>query len=232
MKSTSKTKVIAYVRVSTEEMATNGVSLDAQRAKLEQYADLYDMEIVEVVVDAGVSAKTTKRPGLTAALAALDAGKAEGLLVCKLDRLTRSVRDLADLLEGWFGTRFALHSLGERVDTSSAAGRMILNIMTTFAQFEREQLAERTSTALRYRQSQGQHLGGVPYGYEMIEGKLAAVEAELAIVDRIIAERDAGNTWQSIADILNSSGIPTKRGSKWAPASIRNTYLSGKKAVA
>lgn len=213
--STSKTRAVAYIRVSTEEMATNGVSLDAQRAKLEQYADLYDIELVEVFVDAGISAKNLNRPGLTAALAALDAGQAEGLLVCKLDRLTRSVRDLADLLEGWFGTRYALHSLSERVDTSSAAGRMILNIMTTFAQFEREQLGERTSAALQHLKAQGQHVGAPGLGFEMVDGKLNVLDAEQETVNRIAELHASGLVLRDIAATLTAEGRQTKRGGQW-----------------
>lgn len=95
----TRTRTIAYVRVSTDKQAEKGVSLEAQRAKLAAYADLYDLDVVEVVVDAGVSAKTLQRPGLTRALDMLRKGAADALLVVKLDRLTRSVRDLGELVE-------------------------------------------------------------------------------------------------------------------------------------
>lgn len=100
-------KVIGYVRVSTEEQATQGVSLAAQEAKLRQYRELFGHDLVEVVNDGGQSAKTLNRPGLQSALAALKNGQADGLLVLKLDRLTRSVRDLGELLESYF-TKSAL----------------------------------------------------------------------------------------------------------------------------
>lgn len=214
-------KVIGYIRVSTDEQATAGVSLDAQRAKLEQYCALYDLELVDVVVDAGVSAKNLRREGLQSALAALDAGNADGLLVAKLDRLTRSVRDLADLLEGYFGTRFALLSVAEKVDTSSAAGRMILNIMATVSQWEREVIGERTSAALQHKLSKGEHVGAPALGWEMCEGKLQKLDAEQAVVDRILELRRAGCTLQVIADTLTAENVPTKRGGKWAPATVR-----------
>jgi DNA invertase Pin-like site-specific DNA recombinase len=88
------TKTIAYLRVSTDKQADRGVSLDAQRAKLRAYAELYEPELVDVIVDAGYSAKSLDRPGLQRALAMLKVGDVEGLLVVKLDRLTRSVVDL------------------------------------------------------------------------------------------------------------------------------------------
>ncbi len=97
--------VIGYCRVSTEEQAANGQSLDAQRAKVEGYAKLYDLELVGVIVDAGVSAKSLNRPGLQEALAKLRKGEAEGLVICKLDRLTRSVSDWQELIDGYFGEK-------------------------------------------------------------------------------------------------------------------------------
>lgn len=222
-------RVIGYIRVSTDEQAQGGVSLDAQRAKLEQYAELYDLDLVDIIVDAGVSAKNLHREGLRSALVALESGQAAGLLVAKLDRLTRSVRDLSDLLEKYFGTKYALLSVAEKVDTSSAAGRMILNIMATVSQWEREVIGERTSAALQHKIAQGQHVGSPALGFKMTEGQLEADQTELAIVDRILKLRAGGLTLQAIADTLNAEEIPTKRGGKWHPSTV--TYILGRKAA-
>ena len=129
------TKTVAYLRVSTDKQADKGLSLDAQRVKVAAYAELYDLDIVEVVVDAGVSAKTLDRPGLSRALTMLRTGKAEALLVVKLDRLTRSVRDLGDLVETYFApSKSALLSVSEQIDTRSAAGRLVLNVLAAVSQ--------------------------------------------------------------------------------------------------
>ena len=98
-------KVVGYIRVSTEEQVTSGQSLDSQRAKAIAYAGLYDLELIEIIEDAGVSAKTLKRPGLERALAMLASGKADGLLIVKLDRLTRSVADWQKLIDRHFGEK-------------------------------------------------------------------------------------------------------------------------------
>ena len=112
------TRTLAYIRVSTDKQADKGVSLDAQRAKVEAYASLYDLELAEMIVDAGFSAKTLDRPGLGRALEMLRKGQADALLVVKLDRLTRSVRDLGDLVEKYFANgKSALLSVGEQIDT-------------------------------------------------------------------------------------------------------------------
>ena len=97
--------MVGYIRVSTAEQAEDGVSLAAQRVKIEQYCALYDLTLVEVIDDAALSAKTLNRPGLQRALSMLRSGKADGLVVAKLDRLTRSVGDWQRLITGYFGDR-------------------------------------------------------------------------------------------------------------------------------
>lgn len=213
-------KVIGYIRVSTDEQAQGGHSLAAQRAKLEQYASLYDLELVAVIEDAGFSAKSTERPGLRQALSALDAGKAQGLVVCKLDRLTRSVRDLSDLLESHFGTKYALLSVAEKVDTSSAAGRMILNIMATVSQWEREVIGERTSAALQHKIANGEHVGAPALGFAVIDGELALVESEQETLRRIRELSAEGRTLRDVAAALAAEGRKTKRGGDWHPQTI------------
>ena len=99
-------------------------------------------ELVGIEVDAGLSAKTLDRPGLQSALSKLDAGEAQALIVLKLDRLTRRVADLDTLIERYFGSRFTLMSVSEQIDTSSAAGRLVLNVLTSVAQWERETTSE------------------------------------------------------------------------------------------
>ncbi len=142
-------RVILYARVSTEEQASAGVSLDAQAAKLTAYANLYELEPVETIVDAGESAKSLNRPGLQRALAMLRSGQVDGIVVLKLDRLTRSIADWQTLIDGYFSERAGkqLFSVCDSVDTRSASGRMVLNIMLTIAQWERETIGERTAQA-------------------------------------------------------------------------------------
>jgi DNA invertase Pin-like site-specific DNA recombinase len=114
---------------------------------VESYAALYDVELVAVEVDAGESAKSLQRPALDRTLATLRAGAAEALLVVKLDRLTRSVRDLCDLVDTYFRDgKLALMSVGEQVDTRSVAGRMVLNMLTVIGQWEREAIGLRRQT--------------------------------------------------------------------------------------
>lgn len=200
-------KVIAYVRVSTEEQASQGVSLAAQESKVRAYCDLYGHDLVEVVVDAGQSAKSLNRPGLQRALTALKAGEAHGLLVLKLDRLTRSVRDLGELLETYF-QKSALISIQEQCDTSSAAGRLVLNVMTSVAQWERETISERTSTALQFKKSQGVKLG-------------APALEDQATIQRARALKAEGLTLRAIAEALTQEGFKTLKGGRWEAMTVK-----------
>ena len=215
------TKAIGYIRVSTQEQATQGYSLDAQTAKLKAYASLYDIELIDIVVDAGVSAKSLKREGLQRVLTTLDNGGADAVLIFKLDRLTRSVKDWNVLIEKYF-TNHALLSVSDQIDTRTAAGRLCLNVLMSVAQWERETIGERTSTALQYKKSQGQHIGSVPYGYESIDKTLAVVESEAAAISLIQEMREQGAKLQAIADELNAQNITSKRGGKWYPSSVKN----------
>lgn len=194
------TRVVAYIRVSTEQQAAEGASLEAQRARLEAYAGAFGYEIVATEVDAGVSAKTLERPGLKAALTLLKEGLADGLLVVKLDRLTRNVRDLAELVDDYFKD-YALLSVHENVDTSTAAGRMVLNLLTTVAQWEREAAAERTAAVMQHLKATGKYTGGFPpFGYELDEDRnLRESVAEQALLISMREMRAAGTSLRTIA---------------------------------
>lgn len=170
-----RTRTIAYLRVSTDIQADRGQSLEAQRAKVRAYAELYDLDLVNILVDAGESAKSLERPELQLALARLKRGEADALLVVKLDRLTRSVADLGKLIDSHFGPNgAALLSVGEQIDTRSAAGRLVLNVLGSVAQWEREAIGERTSAVLQHKASIGELVGGVPYGQRVVPGSAPA----------------------------------------------------------
>lgn len=196
-----RTPVIAYVRVSTDQQAEEGYSLEAQSAKLSSYADAYDLEIVALEVDAGLSACSLKRPGLQRALAQLKDGRASGLLVVKLDRLTRNIRDLSDLVETYFKSGdCSLISVGEHIDTASASGRLVINILTVVSQWEREAIGERTSVVMQHMKANGQWTGGwPPFGYAAVDGALVEDAAEQEIIARVRALREQGMSLRRIA---------------------------------
>ena len=233
--SNTSTQVVGYIRVSTEGQAEGGVSLDAQRSKLVAYCTALDLELVAVEVDAGVSAKTLDRPALQRALAMLRDGAVDALLVVKLDRLTRSVRDLGELVETYFAAgRWALLSVADSIDTRSAAGRLVLNVLASVAQWEREATAERTRDALAHLRDSGVQLGGAALGWERAAGVdahgrrvVVAVPTEAETVARIMELRAAGRSLREIADAMDAEGRRPKTGARWHPTTINRVIARG-----
>lgn len=224
-----RTRVIAYVRVSSEGQAEDGVSLAAQRARVEAYALAMDLELVGVEEDAGYSAKTlVGRRGLERALKALEQERADGLLVAKLDRLTRSVRDLGHLVDRYFASHWSLLSVSDSIDTRTAAGRLILNVLTSVAQWEREATAERTREALAHLKAEGVKIGGEAFGWRRSDaldedGRRVIVfdDEEVATIVRICQLRASGASLRAIAIALNAEGRKTKRGGRWDATTVR-----------
>lgn len=198
------------------------MSLDAQRAKIDAYAALYDVELVEMIVDAGASAKTLDRPGLARALEMLRSGQADALVVVKLDRLTRSVRDLGELVSGPFAPgRAALLSVSEQIDTRSAAGRLVLNVLASVSRWEREAIGERTSAAMQHKKAAGEYIGGqAPYGFRIEQGRVVAVLREqevIATAGQLVAE---GRTLRAVACELAERGYVARRGRRFAAVQV------------
>ena len=218
------TKTIAYLRVSTDKQADHGVSLDAQRAKVEAYASLYDLELVDVAVDAGASAKTLDRPALAGALKRLATGEAEALLVVKLDRLTRSVVDLSALVERCNKQGWALLSVGEQVDTRTAAGRMVLNILATIGQWEREAIGERTAAALAHKKTKGERVGQIPYGWSLATDgvHLDPHHAEQEVIRLARELREAGLSLRKVGAALERKGLLPRTGKQWHAQTVKS----------
>lgn len=208
------TKAIAYLRVSTGKQVDNGLSLEAQRERVQAYAKLYDIELVDIIEDAGASAKTLDRHGLQQALAALKSKKADALIVTKLDRLTRSVGDLGYLVAHYFAEgQSALMSVGEQVDTRTATGRMVLNMIGTIAQWERETISERTKVVMQHKKAKGEYIGGqIPYGFQLVGKVLVPHAPEQSFIGKVKAWRAVGLSLRRIATKLANEGILNRIG--------------------
>jgi len=227
MPKTGPMTVVGYARVSTAEQAVEGVSLDAQHAKIRGYAALHDLDLVGIETDAGVSAKSLDRPALRTVLAMLDQGVAQGVVVTKLDRLSRSVADWNTLIEGYFGPSGAgqLFSVGDSIDTTKAAGRLVLNVLMSVAQWERETITERTCDARDHKRARGEAIGPPPFGSNVgPDGRtLEDNPAEAAVLAEIRQWHAEGWTFRAIARELNRLGVPTKRGAKgWSHPTVAN----------
>jgi len=214
---------LGYVRVSTEEQARDGISLDAQAAKISAYAEAKDLELRNIIRDEGVRGKDLKRDGIEQIVRACQAQEVGAVIVVKLDRLSRRTRDLLYLVEDVFQAHdIDLHSLQETVDTSSASGRFFLRIMGALAEMERELIGERTAAALAHLQANGQRLGAVPLGFrpDGPGGDLLPDSDELVVVENLLALWRRGWSYRRIAAHLNAEGANTKRGGRWHPSTV------------
>ena len=200
-----------------DKQADRGVSLDAQAEKIRAMAVVHNAELLDIIVDGGESAKSLQRPGMERLLALVDGKKVQAVIVAKLDRLTRSVKDLCELLERFERRGVALISVAESLDTSSAAGRLVLNIMTAVSQWEREAIGERTRDAMSHKRTNGERVGNIRFGYRLgTDGKhLEPDPAEQAVLQEIRRLRQGGHTMRGIAAALNHRTLRTRRGSAW-----------------
>ena len=151
------------------------------------------------------------------------ASQSEAVIVAKLDRLTRSVKDLCALLERFERKRVALVSVAESLDTGSAAGRLVINIMTAVSQWEREAIGERTRDAMSHKRRNGERVGNIAYGSRLAgdERHVEPDEGEQAVLARIRSLRQAKKTLRAIAAELNDSGFQTRRGTSWRHEHIK-----------
>jgi DNA invertase Pin-like site-specific DNA recombinase len=202
-------RVLAYVRVSTEEQADSGAGLDAQKSTILAEASRRGWEDrLDWVEDAGVSASTLNRPGMHAALERLSSGDASILVAARIDRLSRSILDFATLTdraerEGW-----SLVAIDAGLDQTTAAGKMMAGVLSVFAAYERDLIAERTRRALASRKRLNMPVSGL-----QIPADIRARMAQLRL---------QGSTYQEIADTMNGEGIPTARHGRWHPSTVFN----------
>lgn len=192
-------RVIGYVRVSTDRQAESGAGIEAQKAAIAQECDRRGLDLVRIVEEAASGKSLAKRPGLVGALNDLAEGQADVLMAAKLDRLSRSVKDFADIVDMGNRYRWSLIVLDVAVDTTTPAGEMLAGVMVQFAQFERRMIGVRTREALAVKRAQGVTLG-----------RPVLIEAETA--ERIGIMRAEGLSMGRIAETLNAEGVPTANG--------------------
>ena len=219
-------EIIGYLRVSTEGQAVEGVSLEAQEAKIRAWADLNDGTVAQVYEDAGLSgAKMASRPGLQAAIQHVCKTKG-ALVVYSLSRLARSTRDTLEISERLSKAGAELVSLSEKIDTTSASGKMIFRLLAVLAEFERDQVSERTRFAMSHLRAKGRRVSRyAPFGWDVSpDGRdLVQNKEDMKIVRRIGTLRKNGRTPVWIVNRLTDLAIPTKQGRDvWSPKVVRS----------
>ena len=222
-------KTAIYVRVSTEEQAQEGFSIRGQTEKLKNYALLKEWDIYDIYADEGLSGKNTvDRPAINRLIDDIKGNKINNVLVFKVDRLTRSIKNLMELVEIFDKYNCAFNSLTESIDTDTPSGRMFLKIIGIFAEFERENLITRVTLGLERKVKEGYGLsafGKTSYGYDRPKGeKVQTVNIiEAKIVEEIFnLYLKENKSMLQIAKILNDRKIPTKKNTgKWIASTIR-----------
>ncbi|PGM94515.1 recombinase family protein [Bacillus cereus] len=213
-------KCAIYRRVSTDMQAEKGSSLEAQKERLNAFAVSQGWEAANDYVDEGYSAKDMNRPALQRMLSDMRDKQFDIILVYKLDRLCRSVRDLNDMIKEFEICNVKFKSSTESLDTTTATGRMMINIIGTLAQWEREQTAERVSMIMNERSKKGLWNGGpMPYGYILKNDKVSIIEGEAKLVN-FCFNKAITHGAQAIARTLNEQGYRTRDGHKWIMRSI------------
>lgn len=196
--------MIGYLRVSTEEQANSGLGLEAQRETIQRYADAHGWDVIWYV-DEGLSARSLDRPQLQAALARVHVSPKRrdvgGIVVAKLDRLSRSVHDFSGILKLAAARKWAVVAIDLGVDTSTPTGKLVANVMMSVAEWEREVIGERTSAAMQAAKRQGRHMG-----------RVSALPQTTG--DRLLALR-AMHTLTATAHALNAEGLTTATGTPW-----------------
>ncbi|MCP4127369.1 MAG: recombinase family protein [Gammaproteobacteria bacterium] len=216
-------RAVGYIRVSTSGQADEGVSLEAQQARIEAWCIANGYSLEQVFVDAGISGKAMQnREGLKSALNAVDKGTA---LICySMSRLSRSTRDMLAIADRLERKGADLVSLTEKIDSTTAAGKMVFKMLAVLNEFERDLISERTTTALAHKRAKGQRIGTVPYGYRLENDRITLAEdpAEQAILQDIRALRAEGFTLKAIAEQLNNDGLLTRKGGQWRTQYVHN----------
>ena len=207
------TTMIGYLRVSTEEQANSGLGLEAQRDTIQRYADAHGWDVIWYA-DEGLSAKSLDRAQLQAALARLHViprrRDVAGIVVAKLDRLSRSVHDFSGILKLAAARKWSVVAIDLGVDTSTPTGKLVANVMMSVAEWEREVIGERTSVAMQAAKRQGRHMGRVS-------------TLPQATGDRLLALR-ATHTLAGTAVQLNAEGIPTATGTPWSANTVSKVH--------
>ncbi|WP_339279086.1 recombinase family protein [Paenibacillus sp. FSL W8-1187] len=226
------TRVAIYCRVSTEEQAEQGYSIDAQLDTLRKYCELYGKEIAGEYVDRGVSGKSMKgRYELQRLLQDANEGKFDEVIVWKFNRMARKNLDLLNIVEILNKNNIIFRSFSENFDTSTSMGKFALSMMGAVGELERDTIVDNVKMGHRQRARTGKHNGKVPFGFRIteaqLEGKLrdseiVVVEEEAAIVRNIYEQYASGHGLKAIANDLNHRGHKTKTGNPFSICAIRD----------
>lgn len=226
-------RVIGYIRCSTQEQASEGMSLDAQRSRIAAWCDATGAELVETIEDAAISGgkALVERPGGHRIAALLDARKpnVDAVVVLRLDRLGRDAAETLALLRRFRTGKVGLVSITDRIDLGTPQGRAMAQMGAVFAELERALIGQRTSEALAELRRQGRAYGPTPFGWVAVGGLLEVNPEEQGVLERIRFLRQAKLSYDRVARVLNEDGVKAKRASRWSAMAVRSVLLTAER---
>jgi DNA invertase Pin-like site-specific DNA recombinase len=222
-------RAIGYVRVSTEEQARGGISLDMQRAKIRAYATLHELDLLETVADEGISGCSIKiRPGVQKVLQMVKEKRVDAVIIYKLDRLARNTVEALEVARLMDRKGVGLHSITEKLDTRSALGRFFFTLMASLAEMERGLISERIQAAMERKKEKGEACNNNPeYGFRVVAGRVVPDLEEQKIIQSIRSLHGEGHTIHGIIGILSQNSMFNRRGRPFGKTQI-HTILQRK----
>jgi site-specific DNA recombinase len=218
-----KTTAIAYIRVSSKLQAEEGTSLLVQEEKIRKYAELNDIEIIEVFKDEGISGYSgKKRPGFEKVMEIVREKKVQSVIVYSISRFARNTRQTLESVNQMTKNNIEFHSVTEKIDTGSAQGKFFLTVISALAELESAQTGERIKDNMAQNKKNGRVYSAPVFGYDNDkENHKLIPNEERKIVEEIILLK-ASNSYHEIARTLNEKNIPTKKGGKWYGKTVYN----------
>ena len=218
-------KTLGYIRVSGKKQRDDGLSLGVQENMIRDYCKMFDLDLIDVKCDTVSGKNIKKRPALKEILEMVSKGKVADLVIVKLDRLARNVRQTYEIAELLKTNNCNLHAVTDKIDTSTAMGKAFFGITAVFAEMERELIAERTKIVLDGKRANGEVIGTIPYGYKREGEKLAVNNDEQQVIARIKDLRSQGLSFAKIGKQLIKESIRNRNNTPFPPMQIRALIL-------
>ncbi len=224
----ASTRTVLYLRCSSEEQAASGLGLEAQERKGRAYCEANDLTLVHVVSDPGFSGKSLQRPGIQQVLELARRRQIDAVVILRLDRLSRSVKDALTTIDVFKRHHVQLHSVTERIDTGSASGQFVTTLLSALAELERGLISERTSAALQSKRLRGERAGQIPFGFTIgADGRtLVEVPEQQQAIGLIRDLHGQGYSLRAICGELSRAGFEPA-GKQWHPTTVNRVIQYG-----
>ncbi|HCY8695423.1 TPA: recombinase family protein [Staphylococcus aureus] len=226
MQQLKQKRVAIYVRVSTEIQSTEGYSITGQINQIEEYCQFNNFKVVDVYADRGISGKSMNRPALQRMLEDAKNGHIDCVMVYKTNRLARNTSDLLKIVEDLHKQNVEFFSLSERMEVSTSSGKLMLQVLASFAEFERNNIVDNIFMGQTIRAKEGYYQGNIPYAYDKVpdsKHELMINQHEANVVKYIFESYAKGHGYRKIANALNHKGYVTKKGNPFSISAV--TYI-------